>query len=143
MNQYPAWKYTLIALVIAIGALYALPNLYGEAPALQITSSRGFQLPDELPAEINNVLTDAQLAYKSSEQIGNKLLYRLNSPEDQLKAADAVREGLGEQYVVALNLAHATPDWSPYRLDRPTINTNPRLFTRILPDHVVIGTLRC
>jgi preprotein translocase subunit SecD len=111
MNQYPAWKYTFIALIVAIGALYALPNLYGEDPALQITSSRGFQLPDELPAEIGNLLTDAQLAYKSSEQIGNKLLYRLNSAEDQLKAADAVREGLGEQYVVALNLAHATPNW--------------------------------
>ena len=62
MNQYPAWKYALIAFVIAIGALYALPNLYGEDPALQITSSRGFQLPVELSAEIDNALTDEQLA---------------------------------------------------------------------------------
>ena len=111
MNQYPAWKYSLIAFVIAIGALYALPNLYGEDPALQITSSRGFQIPVELSAEIDNALTDAQLAYKSSEQIGNKLLYRFSSPDEQLQAADTLREGLGDQYVVALNLAHATPNW--------------------------------
>jgi preprotein translocase subunit SecD len=111
MNQYPAWKYSLIAFVIAIGALYALPNLYGEDPALQITSSRGFQIPVELSAEIDNALTDAQLGYKSSEQIGNKLLYRFSSPDEQLQAADTLREGLGEQYVVALNLAHATPNW--------------------------------
>jgi len=111
MNQYPAWKYSLIAFVIAIGALYALPNLYGEDPALQITSSRGFQIPVELSAEIDNALTDAQLGYKSSEQIGNKLLYRFSSPDEQLQAADTLREGLGDQYVVALNLAHATPNW--------------------------------
>ena len=111
MNQYPAWKYSLIAFVIAIGALYALPNLYGEDPALQITSSRGFQIPVKLSAEIDNALTDAQLAYKSSEQIGNKLLYRFSSPDEQLQAADTLREGLGDQYVVALNLAHATPNW--------------------------------
>ena len=111
MNQYPAWKYSLIAFVIAIGALYALPNLYGEDPALQITSSRGFQIPVELSAEIDNALTDSQLAYKSSEQIGNKLLYRFSSPDEQLQAADTLREGLGDQYVVALNLAHATPNW--------------------------------
>ena len=86
MNQYPAWKYSLIAFVIAIGALYALPNLYGEDPALQITSSRGFQIPVELSAEIDNALTDSQLAYKSSEQIGNKLLYRFSSPDEQLQA---------------------------------------------------------
>jgi preprotein translocase subunit SecD len=110
MNQYPAWKYVLIMLIISIGILYALPNLYGEDPALQVTSTRGFALPVELNAEIDNVLTDAQVSYKSREQIGNKLLYRLESAEEQLKAADALREGLGDQYVVALNLAHATPD---------------------------------
>ena len=47
MNQYPAWKYVLILLLVALGALYALPNLYGEDPAVQVTSTRGFELSDE------------------------------------------------------------------------------------------------
>ncbi len=109
MNQYPAWKYTLILFILAMGAIYALPNLYGEDPALQITSARGFQLPLELEAEIDNVLTDNSVSYKAREQVGNKILYRFNDANDQIKAADALRESLGEQYVVALNLAHATP----------------------------------
>ena len=46
MNQYPVWKYTLIALILLMGALYAGPNLYPEEPAIQVTTSRGFDLPD-------------------------------------------------------------------------------------------------
>jgi preprotein translocase subunit SecD len=111
MNQYPAWKYVLILLVVTIGAVYALPNLYGEDPALQVTSARGFALPVELNADIDNLLAEAAISYDSREQIGNKLLYRFQSADAQLKAADALRGGLGEQYVVALNLAHATPDF--------------------------------
>jgi preprotein translocase subunit SecD len=109
MNQYPAWKYVLIVLIVALGITYALPNLYGEDPALQVTSARGFALPVELNASIDNLLADEQLSYKNREQVGNKLLYRFDSAEVQLEAAGVLREGLGDQYVVALNLAHATP----------------------------------
>jgi preprotein translocase subunit SecD len=111
MNQYPTWKYVLILFVLTIGTIYALPNLYGEDPALQVTSARGFQLPLELNATIDDALTTAQLSYKSREQQGNRLLYRFNNTEDQLKASGALKEALGEQFVTALNLAHATPDW--------------------------------
>jgi preprotein translocase subunit SecD len=111
MNQYPAWKYVLILLVLAVGTLYALPNLYGEDPAVQVTSTRGFALPPELTTNIEDVLQQHGLTYKSQEFENNKLLYRFNSPDDQLRAADALQEELGDTYVVALNLAHATPDW--------------------------------
>ena len=110
MNQYPPWKYILILMIIVIGTIYALPNLYGEDPAIQVTSARGFNLPLDLTATIDDSLADAQIAYKSRERSGNHILYRFNSAEDQLKAADALKEDLGEQFVVALNLAHATPD---------------------------------
>jgi len=100
MNQYPAWN-----------TFYALPNLFGEDPALQITSARGFTIPLDLEANINDALIVENIKFKDWEQQGNRLLYRFNSTEEQLLAADVLKEALGEQYVVALNLAHSTPGW--------------------------------
>lgn len=111
MNQYPGWKYALILAVLAVGVLYALPNLYGEDPALQITSTRGLDLPAGLPAAIEDALVVEKISFKNKEQIGNRILYRFNSAEDQLLAADAVKKALGDNFVVALNLAPATPEW--------------------------------
>ncbi len=111
MNQYPAWKYLLIVTILVIGTFYALPNLFGEDPALQITSARGFDIPLDLEANINDALIVENIKFKDWEQQGNRLLYRFNSTEDQLLAADVLNEALGEQYVVALNLAHSTPGW--------------------------------
>ena len=111
MNQYPAWKYVLILLVVALGALYALPNLYGEDPAVQVTSTRGFELSAQLTSTIDDSLAAEQIRYKSTEQLENRLLYRFESNDDQLRAADAMQAAVGDNYIVALNLAHATPDW--------------------------------
>ena len=111
MNQYPAWKYLLIVLVLVVGILYALPNLFGEDPALQVTSARGFAIPLDLDANIVDALVVEQIEFKDKEQQGNRLLFRFNSTEDQLRGADVLKEALGEQYVVALNLAHSTPTW--------------------------------
>ena len=111
MNQYPAWKYLLIVTILVVGTFYALPNLFGEDPALQITSARGFAIPLDLEANINDALIVENIQHKDREQQGNRLLYRFNSTEEQLLAADVLKETLGEQYVVALNLAHSTPGW--------------------------------
>ncbi len=111
MNQYPAWKYLLIVTILVVGTFYALPNLFGEDPALQITSARGFAIPLDLEANINDALIVENIKFKDWEQQGNRLLYRFNSTEEQLLAADVLKEALGEQYVVALNLAHSTPGW--------------------------------
>jgi preprotein translocase subunit SecD len=107
MNQYPV----LIVLVLFLGVLYALPNMFGEDPALQITSARGFAIPLDLDANIEDALVVETIDFKNKERAGNRMLYRFNSVEDQLRASDVVKEALGEQYVVALNLAHATPTW--------------------------------
>ena len=111
MNQYPAWKYVLIIVILLVGALYALPNLFGEDPALQITSSRGFQVPAELEATIEDTLVSEGIRFKNSERVNNRLLYRFESNEDQLAGSAALRKALGDTYVVALNNAHATPTW--------------------------------
>jgi len=110
MNQYSVWKYLLILIIVVVGVVYALPNFYGEDPALQITSSRGFELPGDLTTNIDDALLAEQISYNSREQQGNRLLYRFKNTEDQIKASDAVKKALGDQYTVALNLAHATPD---------------------------------
>jgi preprotein translocase subunit SecD len=111
MNQYPAWKYLLIVLVLIVGGFYALPNLFGKDPALQVTSARGFDIPMDLQANIDDALIVENIDFKDWERQGNRLLYRFNSTEDQLIAADVLKEALGEQYVVALNLAPSTPGW--------------------------------
>ena len=63
MNQYSIWKYLLILLVVVVGTIYALPNIYGEDPALQITSSRGFELPLDLGSQIDSALVAEQIVY--------------------------------------------------------------------------------
>jgi preprotein translocase subunit SecD len=110
MNQYSVWKYLLIVIIVAVGVVYAIPNFYGEDPALQITSSRGFELPGDLTTNIDDTLLVEKISFSSREQEGNRLLYRFNNTEDQIRASDAVENALGDQYTVALNLAHATPD---------------------------------
>jgi preprotein translocase subunit SecD len=111
MNQYPAWKYALIGIILLVGLLYALPNLFGEDPALQVTSTRGFAISPDLSRIIDDALVSEQIGAMDHEQVGNSLLYRFDSTSDQIRAADVVKKAVGEQYVVALNLAHATPPW--------------------------------
>jgi preprotein translocase subunit SecD len=111
MNQYPAWKYVLILSILLIGTLYALPNLFGEDPALQVTSSRGFALPPLLESNIEEALMAESISFKNKERVGNRLLYRFNSSEDQLRGSEILDEALTDQFVVALNSAHATPTW--------------------------------
>jgi len=111
MNQYSVWRYLFILIVIVVGIVYALPNLYGEDPAIQVTSSRGFEIPADLTTNIDNALLAEKISYDSKERSGNRLLYRFANTEDQLKAAGALQAALGDQYIVALNLAHATPEY--------------------------------
>jgi len=111
MNQYPAWKYVLILAVLLVGILYSLPNLFGEDPALQVSSSRGLPLAPTVETTIESAFAAREITFKDKEQDGVRLLYRFNTTEAQIQAADVAKNTLGEQYVVALNLAHATPGW--------------------------------
>ncbi len=111
MNQYPAWKYLLIIVLLVVGILYALPNLYGEDPAVQISSLRSTPLGDTLAGVVETRLADSKLKPKSIEAGDDRLLVRFSNTEDQLAAANVIKEVLGADYVVALNLAPSTPHW--------------------------------
>ncbi len=111
MNRYPAWKYLLLIVVLTLGALYAAPNLFGDDPAVQVSSARGFELDPSLTGVATDAIAAEGLEPNDVEFEPERLLLRFDDSEQQLRAADALREKLGDGYVVALNLAPATPDW--------------------------------
>ncbi|WP_066805587.1 protein translocase subunit SecD [Moraxella oblonga] len=110
--HYPAWKYILIAIVLVVSGIYALPNLYMDEPAVQITgASAGTQLDNNVLTQSQALLDKAGLAHHNGSFENNSALIRLKTAEDQLKAQEVLRQNLGENYVVALNLAQTTPQW--------------------------------
>ena len=110
LNQYPLWKYILLIVVLLIGSIYALPNLYGEDPAVQI-SHRTKSLLEEDRLAIEQMVKTKDLTIISAEITQGRLLLRFNDTQTQLIAADVLKEALDKQYLIALNLAPATPDW--------------------------------
>jgi preprotein translocase subunit SecD len=111
MNQYPLWKYLLLIFMLVIGAIYALPNIYGEDPALQISGTRAAKIDETTGEKISTTLEEAGIPVKSIESEPGKLLFRFNDTEAQINAVDYVKSVLGTDYIVALNLAPATPAW--------------------------------
>ena len=111
INQYPLWKYLLIAVILLAGAVYALPNLYGENPALQISATRGEEVNAAVSERVVEALRAAGVAHGEVELQDERLLVRFADTEAQLKAADQVQTVLGNRFVVALNLASAAPSW--------------------------------
>ncbi|RZU98905.1 protein translocase subunit SecD [Spiribacter vilamensis] len=111
MNRYPLWKYVLVVAVIAAGCLYALPNLFGQDPALQISNAEGGTPTSEVRERIRDRLSADGIRVQDSEITDDHLLLRLGSPDAQVRAADELALALGGDYTVALNLAPATPEW--------------------------------
>ncbi len=111
MLEFPRWKYALILLVVALSALYALPNIYPSDPSVQITPNRGFAVDAALNQRVEASLKAVGVAPLSLDKDGDNLLVRLPSLDAQTKANDALRTGLGDDYTVALNLASTVPDW--------------------------------
>ena len=111
MNRYPLWKYLLILFLTVVGTIYALPNLYGDDPALQISANRMAEINNATRDTVIKALEKEQLAYKTIEVKPSSLLVRFVDTDTQLKAYEPVRSALGDSYTTAMNLAPATPDW--------------------------------
>jgi preprotein translocase subunit SecD len=111
INQYPLWKYLLIAAVVLAGFVYALPNLYGEDPAIQVSALRTESVDQSIRERVVESLREAGLQPKAVDLSGERLLIRFHDTDTQIKAADLTKETLGNRFVVALNLASAAPAW--------------------------------
>ncbi|MEE8264172.1 MAG: protein translocase subunit SecD [Gammaproteobacteria bacterium] len=110
MNRYALWKYLLIVVVIVVGVVFALPNLYGEDPAVQISPARAAQIDEGLQAQVSAALETAGIKPLSIQRDLRRLLIRFPDTESQLQGRDVVSQVMGG-YVVALNLAPVTPGW--------------------------------
>lgn len=112
LNKYPAWKYALLAVLLAVGGIYASPNLYPDDFAIQVTGTQSTtELDASLVSTVESALADANISAKEIELQDRLVLVRFNSSDDQLAAKSAIRDGLGDEYIAALNMAPTTPDW--------------------------------
>ncbi|MGB6100102.1 MAG: protein translocase subunit SecD [Comamonas sp.] len=117
MNRYPAWKYVIIVVALLIAALYTLPNFYGEAPAVQVSSGKATIKVDTAVLErVQQAVKAAGLTSDSVVLEGSSVRARFDTPDDQLKAKDAIEKALipdpsDPPYIVALNLVSRSPDW--------------------------------
>lgn len=122
MLTYARWKYVLIVLVLALSALYALPNVFPQDPSVQVRAARGAPVDAALSARVRAELARAGVqGARVGIEDANTLLVRLGSPDAQVRAADTVRQALGSDYVVALNLASTSPAWLEALRARPML----------------------
>jgi preprotein translocase subunit SecD len=112
MNHYPFWKYLIIAAVIFICTLYALPNLFGEDPAVQISPAyaRDMKIDQVVQDQAEAILEEADIEFTRIDRTPKQLLVRFKDTNTQLKAYSLLKDAMST-YVVAQNLAPATPDW--------------------------------
>jgi preprotein translocase subunit SecD len=111
VKPYAAWKYVLLVVTLAIGLLYALPNLFGDEPAVQISTHSGDPLPAGFGDDVARALAGASLATTGSSVEEQRQVVRFADETAQLRAAEVLKRELGNKYVVALNLAPKTPAW--------------------------------
>ncbi len=111
MNKYPLWKYLLILAFVVIGFVYALPNIYGEYPAVQISPTRTTKVDQALLTLVEEKLKQENIAYTGAVLDAQGARIRFADTEIQIHARDLVQKVLGDKYVVALNLLPATPGW--------------------------------
>lgn len=112
LNRYPLWKNLLILAILAFGVIYSLPNFYSEDPAVQISGARSStEVGAQAETRIQAVLQANNITPKRIDDSGKGLLVRFNSDQDQRAAKKLIQQQLGQDYVVALNLAENTPKW--------------------------------
>ncbi|KFZ28442.1 preprotein translocase subunit SecD [Pseudidiomarina atlantica] len=111
LNKYPLWKNLMVVVILAVAALYALPNIYGEDFAVQVSATRTTTVDTQVMGRVEDTLSELQITPKALTLEEGQLLVRLSSDAEQLRAREAILRELGSDYVVALNLAPATPEW--------------------------------
>jgi preprotein translocase subunit SecD len=111
-NHFPLWKNSLILIIFLVSLIYALPNLYGDDPSVQVSSAvAAAKLTEAQSKQIEAAIKTTGVATKAFEFKNDHVLARFTNTDEQMKVADALRDSLGDNYTVALNLAPTTPSW--------------------------------
>jgi len=112
MNRYPLWKNLLVIVTVALAIFYSLPNLYGESPAVQVSSSKNHvQIDNALLARIESGLKEQNIEYEAIFLDDSGVKVRFSNPDTQIRAKDVLTQLLGNDYVIALNLLSRSPNW--------------------------------
>lgn len=111
LNKNSIWKVLLVTLTIGLCGLYALPNIYGEDNAVQISAGRDATVTEQMVTQVEKTLAENSITPKSIEFENDQILVRLTSSDAQLRARELLEKELGTDYYVAMNLAADTPDW--------------------------------
>lgn len=117
MNRYPAWKYALLVIALLVGLVYTLPNVFGEAPAVQVSSGKAtLKLDATMAPRIQEIIAKAGLKADFVQFEGNSVKARFDDLDAQRKAKDAINAALNPDaanpsYIVALNLLSRSPGW--------------------------------
>ena len=112
MNRYPLWKYIVIAAALLLGFLYTLPNFYGNEPAVQISADKSsVKIEPATVQRVEGILNLGKIAYRSVKLEGKNVTVRFSDEDTQTKGSTALREQLGDDYVVAQNLLPRSPAW--------------------------------
>ncbi len=111
MNQYPLWKNLLVAAVVLLGGLYALPNIFDQDPSMEISAQRDIVIDQATQSRVEQALQGAGVTAKGIELRNGKLLVRFSDSEAQLKAMDPIAATLGDDYTEALTLSPNIPGW--------------------------------
>lgn len=111
MNRFPIWKYLLVVVVLIAAFIYAAPNLYPSLPAVQIMGANTTIVDEKTLEAATNALTSAGIEAQDAQLQNQTLLLRFKSTDVQLKAKEVISQSLGDNYLVALNLANTTPAW--------------------------------
>ena len=117
MNRYPVWKYAILLVALVVGLIYTLPNFFGEAPAVQVSSGKSVVKVDAALADrVRQTLADAKIAADFVQFEGNSVRARFRDTDTQIRARDTIDKALNpdpadRSYIVALNLLSRSPQW--------------------------------
>lgn len=111
LNKYPFWKYLILILALFIAGLFALPNIFGSDPSVQITAKRNHEVTLATQESIRDALKANDLAYRSISLENERILVRMENEDAQLKAKEIIERTLKDGYVIALSLESRTPQW--------------------------------
>ena len=119
LHSFPRWKYYLLVCVMLLGLIYALPNIYGDDPAIQISGVKSTKVDHAIISKVQDILQGKGFAYKAMHLENDIITVRFHDTNIQLQAKDFIKYSLGDNYSVALNLVPVTPKWLDFLGAKP------------------------